>query len=273
MLAQPVISSDVSVLPGEYLIPVAEGALHVKRWAPADGVTAAAPLVLFHDSLGCVELWRDFPQQLANATGHPVIAYDRLGFGRSSPRADWSVDFIRDEAERFFPRLLEGLGIQHFILFGYSVGGDMAASCAARHPDRCQALITLSAPTLVDERMVSGLRAAREAFSQPGQVERLARYHGDKAGWVLSAWLDTWLSDAFADWSIEQSASGLTCPTLVMHGDQDEYGAIDHAQRMAAITKGPSELVILKDCHHTPLRECPEVVLANVSRFLGRSAG
>jgi hypothetical protein len=35
---------------------------------------------------------------------------------------------------------------------------------------------------------------ARDNFAQPGQLERLARYHGDKAAWVLSAWVDTWLS-------------------------------------------------------------------------------
>jgi pimeloyl-ACP methyl ester carboxylesterase len=46
---------------------------------------AKAPLVLMHDSLGSVDLWREFPAQLAAATGREVIAYDRLGFGHSDP--------------------------------------------------------------------------------------------------------------------------------------------------------------------------------------------
>ena len=41
------------------------------------------PIVLFHESLGCIELWRDFPRKLSQITGREVIAYDRLGFGQS----------------------------------------------------------------------------------------------------------------------------------------------------------------------------------------------
>ena len=59
----------------------AKGRLYARRWDPAGG----APIVLFHDSLGCVALWRDFPEQLASETGRSVVAYDRLGFGLSDP--------------------------------------------------------------------------------------------------------------------------------------------------------------------------------------------
>ncbi|MCJ9712629.1 alpha/beta hydrolase, partial [Bordetella hinzii] len=60
-----------------------QGRLYARRWRAAD--TGLPPVVLLHDSLGCVALWRDFPQRLAEATGREVIAYDRLGFGRSDP--------------------------------------------------------------------------------------------------------------------------------------------------------------------------------------------
>ena len=68
----------------------------------------APPIVLFHDSLGSVALWRDFPAVLAQATGHGVIAYDRLGFGRSDPHPGrLSNDFVQTEAREGFRALRE----------------------------------------------------------------------------------------------------------------------------------------------------------------------
>ena len=50
--------------------------------APAD---MAPTLVLLHEGLGCVALWRDFPERLAAATGCGVFAWSRLGYGKSDP--------------------------------------------------------------------------------------------------------------------------------------------------------------------------------------------
>src|SRR3954469_25243049 len=113
-------------------VDVQGGALFTRQWRPA-GVAGECPLVLLHDSLGCVELWRDFPATLAQQLARPVVAYDRLGFGRSSPRDELPApDFIREEAEEGLPVVLRGLGIADFALFGHSVGGAMALVVASR---------------------------------------------------------------------------------------------------------------------------------------------
>ena len=66
-------------------------------WSPAVS-GARAPIVLLHDSLGSVELWRGFPEALCAATGRQVVAYDRLGFGRSDAHpATLALDFIARE--------------------------------------------------------------------------------------------------------------------------------------------------------------------------------
>lgn len=57
----------------EYRIDTPRGQLFAKRWTPAVA-GAAAPSVLLHESLGCVALWRNFPERLAAASGHPVVA-------------------------------------------------------------------------------------------------------------------------------------------------------------------------------------------------------
>ena len=67
------------------------------RWQPPGA--SKPPIVLFHDSLGSVAQWRGFPERLAAATGREVVAYDRLGYGRSDPHPSrLRLDFIDDEA-------------------------------------------------------------------------------------------------------------------------------------------------------------------------------
>ena len=80
----------------------AEGGLSVSdwRWREGPGFVAvggkrletsvvgpppdhAPTIVMLHEGLGCVALWRDFPQKLAAATGFGVFAYSRAGYGQS----------------------------------------------------------------------------------------------------------------------------------------------------------------------------------------------
>jgi pimeloyl-ACP methyl ester carboxylesterase len=93
-----------------------------------------SPIVLFHDSLGCVELWRNFPAELSASTGRRVVAYDRLGFGRSDSRGDkLALDFVADEARTYFSAIGEQVGFKRFIAFGHSVGGGMAVIADTYH--------------------------------------------------------------------------------------------------------------------------------------------
>lgn len=239
-----------------------QGRLFAKRWDPVEQDTAAhSPLILLHDSLGSVELWRDLPEHLALALARPVITYDRLGFGKSDPHPGvLGVDFIRDEAITGFRDLKAALGFGRFAAFGHSVGGGMAVGIAAAYPDECEALVTMSAQAFVEDRTLAGIRAARQAFAEPGQVDRLRRYHGDKAPWVLAAWIDRWLAPEFAGWNLDRELPRVRCANLVLHGNHDEYGSVRHPQRIAELATGPSTLHI-GDWGHVPYREDPLAVV------------
>lgn len=52
-----------------------------------DGESDLPPLVLLHEGLGCIAMWRRFPYRLAAMTGRRVLTYSRYGYGHSS-RAD-----------------------------------------------------------------------------------------------------------------------------------------------------------------------------------------
>ena len=246
-------------------------ALHGRLWQPQGG-GARAPIVLLHDSLGCVALWRDFPAQLSAATGREVLAYDRWGFGRSDARTGLpGTGFVREEGEQVVPRLLAQCGRERAVLLGHSVGGGMAAFAAAHLGSACEALVTVSAQCYVEERTLEGIRAAEAAFADEAEMDRLRKYHGDKARWVLDAWTRTWLSPAHAGYSMEPALARVHCPTLVIHGAEDEYGSPQQAGRIAASVRGSAELAVLPGCHHLPHRERAAEVLERIAAFLARS--
>ena len=260
-----------SVVTQDILIPAQGGRLFARRWTPAAPNANAVPIFLLHDSLGCVELWRDFPEQLASATGHTVIAYDRLGFGRSDPHAGTlGLDFVDREAHEGFQSVRQALDVDQFAAFGHSVGGGMAIACAAAHGSSCRALITESAQVYAEDRTLEGIRQARISFAQPGQLDRLKKYHGEKAAWVLSAWIDTWLSPGFADWTLDAQLKKVSSPALALHGDSDEYGSTRHPERIEQLAG--AKRVIFTDCGHVPHRELPEKVLETVSGWLASAA-
>ena len=255
--------------PRDALVEVPGGRVLVRRWS--GGQSNRPPIILLHDSLGSVDQWRDFPAALAAATGRQVLAYDRLGFGRSTPRVELpSVDFISDEAVTFFPPMQRALGVTRFALFGHSVGGAMALVIAASQPAACEAVITEAAQAYVEPRTLAGIRAATAQFAKPEQFEKLIRWHGERARWVLDAWSEVWLSSSFSSWSLDQELGKVTCPVLVIHGDRDEYGSLEFPRRIAGGVAGRSQLAILADCGHVPHREKRQEVLRLTSGFLER---
>ena len=259
-----------SVFISDHRIATEAGTLFARRWVPSlRRDNASTTILLFHDSLGSVELWRKFPEQLAIATGRSVVAYDRIGFGRSDPHpARLELTFIRDEAVRVVPALLDALALDAIIPFGHSVGGGMAIATAARFPERCAAVITESAQAFVEELTLAGVRAAQAQFERPGQLERLVRYHGEKARWVLDAWIETWLDPRMAAWCLDEELRNVHCPTLALHGDRDEFGSVEHPQRISRLTQGPARAVVFEACGHVPHREQPQRVLREVTDFL-----
>jgi len=249
------------------LIEAPGGRLFVRSWDPGSGTQP--PVLLLHDSLGSVEQWRDFPQALAAATGRRVVAYDRLGFGRSAPRrARPPIDFIAEEATSGFAPLAQALGIARCALFGHSVGGAMALGVAAAHAKSVEAVITESAQACVEPRTLAGIRAAAAQFEDPAQLAKLVRWHGDKARWVLDAWAGVWLSPEFSSWELGPQLTSVTCPVLAIHGDQDEYGSVEFPRRITWGVAGPSQLAILAGCGHVPHRERRDEVLRLSAAFL-----
>lgn len=251
-----------------FFVEVPGGVVFTRQWTPQNTVNKH-PIILLHESLGCIETWRDFPNLLAEKTKRVVIAYDRLGFGRSSPRQDLpSYRFMYEEAEIYFPKILDALNIGSFSIFGHSVGGTMALICAGIFPDRCSAIITESAQAFVEDQTRAGILKAKDYFKDPAQFSKIQKYHGDKAAWVLRAWMDIWLSPDFANWNLEADLPKVYCPLLAIHGDQDDYGSTKFPQMICDLSSGPSHMHIIPNTGHVPHRDRSELILNLVHEFL-----
>lgn len=245
------------------------GRVYAREWQP-DGPASAPPIVLLHDSLGCITLWRDFPAELSARTGRRVIAYDRLGFGQSDAfPGRLPLKFIYTECSTSLPPLLAALNIEEFVLFGHSVGGGMSTAGAADFGARCKGLISESAQIFREERTFEGIRAAQPNLV-PGspQRERLKKYHGEKTDWVLSSWIDNWLDPAFV-LDLTSHMKRIRCPVLALYGDLDEFGSTGQAKYLCDHVAGSAKLHLMKACGHVPHRDRPGEILDTVANFLG----
>jgi pimeloyl-ACP methyl ester carboxylesterase len=267
----------------EFSVQTPLGALYAKAWyqsaaKDASGRSGALqasgpdPIVLLHDSLGSVGLWRDFPERLARKTGRTVLAYDRLGYGRSGPRSGAiGFTYVQDEAEQVVQMAQTCLNATRFVPLGHSIGGGMAIATAARFPENCSAVISESAQAYVDARIVEGVRIESIALRTTG-LARLARYHGDQAEWVLDAWAGTWCDPEFGSWSLRADLMAIRCPALVIHGDEDEYASTRHPEFMQRLISARTRIGIVPSCGHIPHRQKPVEVLALVADFLSRDS-
>lgn len=181
-----------------------------------------------------------------------------------------ALDFVASEAGHDFTAVIQHLGITSFIVFGHSVGGGMAVNCAARFGKSCIALITESAQAFVEDRTIAGIEEARELFRDEGQVNRLDKYHGGKARWVLDAWIGSWLHPDFSNWSLSPALPNVVSPALVIHGIDDEYGSPKHPQSIAELSGASARLEIMKDTKHVPHRERETEVVRMVSDFVAQ---
>ena len=229
------------------------------------GDAARRPLVLLHEGLGSVGLWRDFPAALNAATGRRVLAFSRFGHGRSEPPPrPRTPAFFHEEALDVLPALLPQLEAAEPILVGHSDGGSIALVHAAYHP---VAGVALLAPhVFVEDFTVEEIRRTRALYDTGGLRERMARHHDDPDA-AFHGWCDVWLNPAFRAWSLEADAEGVTAPTLLIQGADDPYGTLDQLDRIEARVRGPVRRVVVP-AGHSPHLEAPEPVLAALQAFV-----
>ena len=246
----------------------AGGRVEYTRWGAAG--RGGTPLVLLHEGLGCVSMWRDWPADLARATGREVFAYSRFGYGGSSPAPPpWPLDFMDREARAVLPRVLGAAGIGDApVLVGHSDGGTIALLCAASGEVPLGGVVTLAAHAFNEPRCIEGIETARDAFRHGRLRERLARHHREGTDDAFRGWCGAWLDPEFEHWSIEEELAGVDVPLLVVQGRDDAYGTLRQVEVIADRSAGPCRTLVLDDCGHSPHRDQARATTAAIARFV-----
>ena len=229
----------------------------------------APEIVLLHEGLGSVAMWRDFPDRLAEATGLGVFVYSRAGYGKSSsvplPRP---ARYMHDEALATLPRALEAAGIGECVPVGHSDGGSIALIYAGGvRPMKARGLVTLAAHVFNEKLCVDSIAAAGRAYLETDLRARLARYHADVDN-AFRGWNDVWLSREFRRWDIEEYLPRVSVPVLAIQGRDDEYGTERQVDAIVGQVAGRAEKLMLPKCRHSPHRDQPAMTTEAIARFV-----
>jgi pimeloyl-ACP methyl ester carboxylesterase len=243
--------------------------IEAKFWGNAPD--QAPTIVMLHEGLGSVALWRDMPGKLAALTGCGVLAYSRFGYGGSDrvalPRP---LTYMHDEALQYLRPVLDAVGIRRAILLGHSDGGSIATVYAGGVQDfRLRGLILIGAHFFNEELAVSSIEAAKTAFETTNFRDKLARYHDDvdNAFW---GWNRAWLDPSFRDWRIDDYIPTIRVPVLLMQGAADEYGTLAQVELFKAEAYCPVETAIIAGAGHSPHISHPADTLPVIAAFVDR---
>ena len=242
------------------------------EWASFGPTPARDPvIVMLHEGLGCLTLWRRFPQRIAEATGLPVFAYSRAGYGQSGPvTLPRPVDYMTREAVDVLPDILNAIGAERYILLGHSDGATIAAEYGGRVEDfRVRGLILMAPHFYTEDLGLGAIAAAREAYLTGDLKPRLARYHRDP-DMAFLGWADAWLGPMASDWDVSEVIDYFRVPALMIQGDRDAYGTLQQIREVEERSYAPVDMLILEGCGHAPHEERPDDVLHAVADFAAR---
>ena len=263
-------------------IQIDGGTLETGWWGPAP--SDAPTIVLLHEGLGSVALWRDVPERLAEATGWGVFAYSRFGYGQSDTvKLPRPMSYMHDEARVALPRVLRAAGIERTVLIGHSDGGSIAAIYAGMvspetdritspfragdPPPLLLGLVTIAAHFFVEDLNIESIRQIKITYETSDLRPRLARYHRDVDAAFLG-WNGAWLDPRFRNFDIVEFLPRIATPILALQGADDPYGTDEQLRVFAASVTAPIETHLIPGAKHSPHLEAKDATLAAIAAFI-----
>lgn len=250
-------------------VSAAGNRLEAAAFGPPPG--EAPTIVMLHEGLGCLALWRDFPQKLAQATGFGVFVYSRAGYGKSEPaELPRPLDYMTVEATQILPEILDVIGFQYGVLLGHSDGATIAAIHAGSVEDfRVRGLVLIAPHFFTEPEGLASIAQAKGNYENGNLHAKLAKYHDDVDN-AFRGWNDAWLDERFKDWNVTEVIDYLRVPVLAIQGVDDQYGTMAQINEIESRAYSPVDVEIIPDCGHAPHAEYPERTLAAVGEFCAR---
>jgi pimeloyl-ACP methyl ester carboxylesterase len=275
-----VLESRYLAAPGD-MVQVGAWRLHVRESGPKD-----APAVLMLHGFGAsLHTWDDWAKSLS--ANHRVIRLDLPGHGLSEP--DPAGDYTDARSLQLVLALMDQLGVARASIVGHSIGGRIAWTFAARHPQRTDKLVLVAPDGFASPGFEYGKAAEVPAvlglmrYVMPKSVLRMnlapayanpavltdeitTRYHdlmlapgGRNA--MLMRLQQTVLTDPLP------LLSSIAAPTLLVWGEADAMIPVANAQDYLRAVKG-SRLVTFPATGHLPQEEAAQASLKAVAEFL-----
>ena len=266
--------------PGD-MLQVGPWRLHVRDSGPRD-----APAVLMLHGFGAsLHTWDAWAQALSGT--HRVIRLDLPGSGLSEP--DPANDYTDTRSVELLLALMKQLGVARASIVGHSIGGRIAWTLAARHPDRTERLVLVAPDGFASPGFEYGQAAEVPAvlgamrYVMPKAVLRmnLAPAYADPAfltDELTTRYHDLMLAPGGRDAMfkrLQQTVltdpvpllTTISAPTLLVWGEADAMIPVANAQDYLRAVKG-SRLVSLAGVSHLPQEEAAQASLPAVAEFL-----
>lgn len=256
-------------------------------------VTGTGPaLLMVHGFTGVKDDFADHLDVFAHDS--TVVTFDLRGHGESDkPDVGDAYSFDRLATDAF--AVADALGFEQFRLFGHSMGGMVARRMVLAAPARVDALVLMSTsagrPSGVDPELVDvgvavalteGMQVVRQVLDELDPLgtaanQRVRRERPDYEEYgrrnffnVPAVAYAALISDIAYQPDQLAEMRGVTCPTLVIVGEQDQAFLPDSLA--LADTIPGAELVVIPDAGHSPQFENPPVYQEAMERFLERVA-
>ena len=202
-------------------------AYHVESREPVAPAPAAGriPVVLLHGFTGSASTWDGLAASLCEA-GRAAVAVDLIGHGRSdAPRAQprYAIERVADD----LVALIATLGHRRARWLGYSMGGRVALSLAARHPRRVDALL---------------LEGATAGLADPGERSERAQADDALAARIERSGVPAFVSEweALPLWDSQRSLPPEVRERLRAQRLQNDAGGLARALRGMSVGRQPS---------------------------------
>lgn len=241
--------------------------LHIETHGPE-----GAPAVVFlHHGLGSTRAWRGQVPAFVEA-GYRVIAYDRWGYGQSDPRPHLDVPGFEDDLSDL-QAILAACNLRHVTLIGHSDGGTLALYFAEKYPEMVACLVTIAAHIYLEPKMEPGILGIKAAFERDERFRNgMQRAHGDKFESVFNNWFDGWHMPEALSWDMRPLLANISCPALVIQGEDDEHATPQHAVDIAESIPN-AELWLEPGAGHMYPQDEPEIFNRRLLRFISARCG
>ncbi len=281
------VAAESLAPPGGRFLTIAGTRTFLVEEGPRDGPA----VVLVHGFGGSTFSWRKNVTPLAEAGFH-VVALDLPGFGLSDKR--WDADYTHPAAADFVVAAMRELGIRRATLVGHSLGGNVVALLAERHPEAVEKIVFV-APVLFEGKAPGAGRwilrfpparrwariVVRWRLKPPGSGRTLRGAFGDPSlvtrdvieGYAAPRRLPDWdlallgMARDMSKNALARPLAEIRVPVLIVWGDRDAWVPLSRGGRLRQELPGAGWFVV-PGAGHLVLEERPGDVNSRLIRFL-----